>query len=98
MSYQKIVTEDQRLAVLQILAQDPSYSHNQHVIKTALGYVGHQCGTDTVRTLLSWLEEQGLVMLKENVGMLIAKLTARGKDVATGSVIVPGVKQPEPEV
>jgi len=96
MSYQKIISEDQRLVILQVLQQDASYSHNQHVIKRMLQATGHSISDDNVSTHLHWLQEQGLVSLDELAGTTVAKLTARGEDAATGAAQVPGVARPRP--
>nr|WP_231111647.1 hypothetical protein [Vibrio mimicus] len=41
-----------------------------------------------------WLQEQGLVSLRDVGDCQIARLTGRGEDVATGQAVVPGVKRP----
>ncbi|OGB77383.1 MAG: hypothetical protein A2496_04485 [Burkholderiales bacterium RIFOXYC12_FULL_60_6] len=95
--FAKLVQADQRLVILLVLAQDPGYSHNEYVLREALAYMGHAISQDKLRTELAWLAEQGLVATTNPAGVVIAKLTGRGKDVATGVVVVPGVKRPEPE-
>ena len=57
MSFADIVQEDQRLAILQALEQDPNYSHNEHVLGRLLGAVGHAVSGDRLRTHLAWLAE-----------------------------------------
>lgn len=95
--FEKLVQEDQRLVILLILAQDSGYSHNEFVLRGALRSMGHGVSRDKMRTELSWLSEQGLVVVSDTAGVMVAKLTARGKDAAEGAVTVPGVKRPEPE-
>ena len=96
MSYADIVIEDQRLAVLQALEQDPDYSHNEHVLGRVLQAVGHGISSDLLRTHLSWLAEQGLITTDDRAGLVVAKLTRRGEDVALGRSRVPGVARPRP--
>ncbi len=97
MSFAKLVQEDMRLVVLRVLAEDADYSHNEHVLRSALASVGHNVSQDKLHTELSWLDEQGLVAVTDTVGVKVAKLTSRGFDVANGAAIVPGVKRPAPE-
>lgn len=96
MSYQEIVTEDQRLVVLRVLAEDGDYSHNEYVLQEALRLTGHNISNDKLRTELSWLKEQRLVTLDTSMSIWIARLTLRGDDVSQGRAIVPGVKRPRP--
>lgn len=96
MNFAELVTADLRLVVLLTLAQDYGYAHNEYVLRGALGMLGHKVSRDRLRTELAWLAEQGLIEIDDVAGTMVAKLTARGKDVAEGSVAVPGVKRPEP--
>ena len=95
--FEKLVQADQRLVILLVLAQDSDYSHNEYVLREALTYMGHGISQDKLRTELAWLAEQGLVATTNPAGVVVARLTARGKDVSVGAVVVPGVKRPEPE-
>lgn len=92
--YRELVAADIRISILQLLEEDPGYSHNERVIKGGLAGVGHEVSSDRVRTELHWLEEQGCVSIDESADLLVAKLTARGEDVALGHVHVPGVARP----
>lgn len=95
MSYQQLLTEDQRLVILRILSELPSYKSNSSVLHNLLGGYGHDISRDKVRTELSWLSEQGLVKIEartENV--IIVVLTERGQDVAAGRSVVSGVNKP----
>lgn len=97
-AFEKIVQQDIRLVILQLLNQDADYKHNEHVLKAALKAVGHNISGDRLRTELAWLAEQHLVETAPVSGMMIVRLTARGADVAEGAVLVPGVKRPDPEL
>ena len=91
--YRARVTEDLRLVVLLLLEQAPGYEANVHVLRSALGDFGHRPSADTLRSELAWLTEQRLATTRI-AGVLLAKLTERGADVAAGRAIVPGVKRP----
>ena len=96
--FANIMNEDERLVILRALAEDTAgYSANESILHSILVEFAHKVSRDRVRTQLNWLQEQGLVTLKEIAGCLIATLTARGVDVATGLAIVPGVKRPRPK-
>ncbi len=96
MSYADIVIADIRLVILRTLAEDAGYAMNESVLQSVLGQFGHTCSRDRVRTELRWLEEQGLVSIQDVVGVLVARLTSRGADVASGAARVDGVKRPRP--
>lgn len=96
MKYADIIRADIRLTILRILNEDAGYSHNESVLKQALALVGHNISGDRVRTELQWLEEQGLVTIGDTAGIMVAGLTDRGQDVATGATVVPGVERPMP--
>ena len=96
-NFAKLIQEDIRLTVLRVLAEDADYSHNEYVLRSALESVGHNISHDKLHTELAWLDEQGLISVADTVGVTVAKLTARGLDVAKGATVVPGVKRPGPE-
>ena len=99
MNFGDLQNEDQRLAILELLAQDRGgYTLNESMLQSGMGYVGHKCSRDCIRTHLFWLGEQCLVTLDERPGFYVATLTARGLDCATGAAVVPGVKRPAPGV
>lgn len=98
MSLSEIVTEHQRLVLLQVLEEDADYAQNETVLQTALSAVGHGISGDRLRTELAWLAEQGLVTIESVAGLQVAKLTNRGEDVALGRTRVPGVARPRPGV
>lgn len=89
-------TSDLRLVVLRLLSEDAGYALNDSILRDALGAFGHTASRDKVRTELRWLEEQGLVSIQVVASVMVAKLTARGADVAAGSARVDGVKRPSP--
>lgn len=91
----EILNADQRLVILRALCEC-SGDANESVLQTCLDAYGHRVSRDAVRTHCYWLEEQGLVSVKDVSGCLVATLTGRGADVAEGRSTVPGVKRPRP--
>ncbi len=89
--------EDLRLVVLRLLAESSGYRANESLLKMALADWGHVVSRDRVRSELSWLAEQGLTTLREIGGVMIAELTGRGGDVASGAAVAPGVRRPSPD-
>jgi len=47
-----------------------------------------------LRSALTWLAEQELIVLDDHGHVMIAVATERGADVARGRVVQPGVKRP----
>lgn len=94
MSYSDYVLQDQRLVMLRLLDEMPSYTSNSSVMCKGLASIGHTMSRDKVKTELRWLEEQGLVEITPAETVLVAKLTERGQDVAHGRSVVDGVHKP----
>ncbi|MGL4830184.1 MAG: VpaChn25_0724 family phage protein [Vibrio sp.] len=94
MLFIELLTEDQRLVILRSLHEMHGYEANESIIDSCLDAYGHKISRDVVRTHLFWLQEQGLVSLRDVGDCQIARLTGRGEDVATGQAVVPGVKRP----
>ncbi len=90
-----IFAEDQRLVILRSLVE-ANNDANESILQDCLDLYGHRISRDQVRTHLLWLEEQGLIELKDVSGCYVAYLTARGWDVAQGRTKVCGVKRPQP--
>ncbi len=93
--YRRTVDEDLRLTILLLLLEAGNYDLNIYILQSALADFGHRPSQDKLQTELSWLTEQGLCDLSDDA-VVVAKLTQRGKDVAEGRQIVPGVKRPHP--
>lgn len=89
-------TRFRRYVILRTLAEDPDRKHNLHVLIRLLDLAGLPASSDRLRADLSWLEEMGLAETDEAVGILCARVTARGVDVAMGRAKAPGVESPGP--
>ena len=97
MEFAKLEESHRRRIVLGALKQDPDYSINESMLRSILREFGFSVSRDLMKTELAWMVEQGLITTKEVGGILVARLTNRGDDVATGAVVVPGVARPDPE-
>lgn len=98
MSDNNFFSADIRLRILQVLEDDADYSHNEDVIRGGLkARFAHDISRDRLRTELYWLAEQGAVRVDDRDGLVVAKLTAQGEDVALGRTRVPGINRPRPE-
>lgn len=97
MSFRTAMIHDLRLQLLTILSQAPGYELGSGVLVAALERYGHRVSGDTLAMELTWLEEQGLATLQRLPAQLIvATATKRGRDVAQGRAMVPGVRRPDP--
>jgi len=97
MSFEKFQQEDARLTILGLLAGQNDWTLNEAVLKPGLAAMGHSLSKDKIRTELAWLQEQGLLKVKTEMGIQVAKISQRGLDIAEGTAVIPGVKRPSPE-
>ena len=93
--YPDSMTEDLRLAILQILRRAGGET-NSRILYAELPGFGHSIGMDRLRTELAWLAEQHAVTLAEAGSMHVVVLTERGTDVVAGRTAIPGIRRPEP--
>ncbi len=94
MNYSDFLRHDQRLVLLRILLEMPSYKANSSVLANMLSQLGHSVSRDLVKTELRWLSEQGMLVLQEVASVLVATLSERGQDVAEGRSQVDGIARP----
>jgi hypothetical protein len=88
-SYQQTLIEARRRAVLDILAEAPDFEEGETLIALVLQsdkHSGSMAAAD-----LAWLESAGLVTRASTGGLIRARLTPLGVDVAAGLARVPGV-------
>lgn len=90
------LAEDRRLVILRVLLESAGFTSNEYMLHSMVERLGHVVSSDRIRTDVAWLQEQGLVSVDTVADVRIAKLLARGEDVATGRSEVPGVKRPSP--
>lgn len=91
------LAQDRRLVILRVLLESAGYTANEYLLHSMVERLGHVVSADRIRTDLSWLKEQDLLAVDDVAGVFIAKLLARGEDVARGRTVVPGVKRPRAE-
>lgn len=97
MSFANAVREHLRAVLLGILEDLPGYAANDAILADLARSKGVVNSIDVVRTEVRWLEEQGLVTVEDFAGeLLVATLTRRGLEVATGIARVPGVARALP--
>lgn len=94
MSLAEVFSQDRRLVILRLLAEDLDHKLNTSVLQDALALIGHGCSRDCIATECAWLQEQGLVETEQVGPVTVVRLTGRGQDVAEGRATVPGVKRP----
>lgn len=98
MNYTAHFARHLRLAMLRLLAEAPGYSLNSSILTDAVAELGLAATRDQVRGEIAWLAEQGLAASDELPGgLMVATLTERGGDVASGRAHVPGVQRPTPK-
>ena len=94
MSYASHFAEDRRLAILRILDAAPAAEASETTLQLALRGHAHDVSADVIRADLAWLEEVGLVTAGDLGGLMFARITTRGSDVAHRRARVPGVAVP----
>ncbi len=98
MNYTAHFARHVRLAILRLLVEAPGYALNSSILVDAVGALGLAASRDQIRGEIAWLAEQGLVTADELPGgLVVATLTERGSDVASGRATVPGVQRPTPK-
>lgn len=92
---ENIFAPNQRIIILQGLLRDPAYSLSNEMLQRLLRQYGHTCALVEVNVLVNWLEQGGYVTTERLAnGLVIAKLTRPGIDVASGSLRAAGIDPP----
>ena len=96
--FNNFLVENRRVAILRFLAEDSDYSLNDSVIQACLEEIGLGCSRDAIRADFAFLADIGAITFEVVMGSIyVAKLTAKGDDIAKGRAVVPGVKKPGPK-
>lgn len=85
---------EQRLTVLQLLAEQAGGSANDAVLCEAVNAMSMVCSRDRMRELIFWLQGQGALHVLDrrlDTGLVIATLTEKGHDIARGRSRIAGV-------
>ena len=91
-NYNEFVERRRRGAILQLLlteANDQGIS--VPLLCTVLRHGGYRAAEDTVAIDLAFLAQHGFVRLRAIADTQLAAITPRGRDVATGDLVVPGI-------
>lgn len=96
MSYEDIITADRRLLILRALAAADGYSSGERLIANFLRSMGQAASHAAVLADLEWLAAEKLAQLQRDDGLVVARLTDHGLDVAEGRERHPGVRRPAP--
>ncbi|NRA85791.1 MAG: ArsR family transcriptional regulator [Rhizobiales bacterium] len=98
MSYADLLTAKRRLTILRYLEGALGYSMNLSLMKDALLGVGIKASTRTVSDDFDWLDSKKLIEKEVlEFGVIVAKITMYGQDVAKGLEICDGVTRPSPD-
>ena len=96
-SIKELMRADARRAILQILAQDPGYSCNDAILRSAVDRAtAITLSASQLRGHLAWLEDRGAVTTEQVPPYVLAKLTDKGLALAQGHETLDGVSRPTP--
>lgn len=83
-----------RITILKLMLTSPGYSTNESILHRSLPGLSFVLTRDQVRTELAWLAQQGLIVVNDLQGLMVAELTLAGQDVAEGHGTHPDVQRP----
>lgn len=92
----QVETEKLRWAILAHLHASPGYELNDELLMEGARAQGIPTTSDRVRAAIAWLEEQELVTCRQGMGLVMARITNAGEEVARGYRVFPGVLRPRP--
>ena len=95
-SFAERLREARRLALLQLLDATGATGASAQLLYDALPAEGLASSRDQVHADLAWLADMGLADFERDAGPHVARITARGIDVARDRAQVPGVARPQP--
>ena len=93
---ERILAEDLRLRVVQLLDADPEWTQNADMLRSGLAALGRDVRVDRVVALVEWLAGAGLVTIVNASPPVTVRLTPRGVDLAAGRIVVQGVALSSP--
>lgn len=97
-AFQNLMKEHRRLAILRALESPKSGGEcNDSILQSVVISTGIASSRDQIRSALEWMEEQDLVTVRTlESGTMVATITQRGLDVASGLLTVSGVQRRSP--
>ena len=90
----QLKAEYQRRCIVDLLADDPDFGHNVHILCSALAELGQDVRVDEMVDHASWLAQAGLVEIVHRTPPMVVRVTDRGRHVAAGQINVSGVARP----
>ena len=87
-------TEYRRLRIVQLLGEDHPESCNIDILADALADLGQDVRVDRMVQLAEWLAGAGLVRIVAEGPPMSVRLTARGRRLAEGHIVVQGAALP----
>lgn len=96
MTFAERRTEHRRRLVVQLLGEDSREPCNLHILSEALADLGQDVPIDRMVGIAEWLAEAGLLRVVERTPPTTVLLTARGRRLAEGRILVRGVADPLP--
>lgn len=94
--YPETLSRHRRIGILRYLEMAPHYSSNSSILADVLHGLGLTSTHDQVVTELTWLKEQGYLLIEDLGGIVVATATPRGVEIATGAATHPGIQRPRP--
>jgi len=92
--YQAYLAQHRRLSILIALQMQKEGLNDSILHDLVKRQAGVPSDRDNIRNALRWLETEGFVVIKEYSGLLVSKITKRGRQVANGEIEVDGVQTP----
>ncbi|MDE0406874.1 MAG: hypothetical protein OXN81_03355 [Alphaproteobacteria bacterium] len=96
MTFAERKAEHRRRLVVQLLGEDSREPCNLHLLADALADLGQDVPIDEMAGIAEWLAEAGLLRFVERTPPTTVLLTARGRRLAGGRILVSGVADPLP--
>jgi len=96
MSMDRIVKEEARLVMLRELAAQPHYSLNEALLDATLAAFGIVRPRPWVREEMRYLETVGAARITEAGSVLIATMTAKGREHVERRLVIDGIKRMGP--
>lgn len=78
--------------ILALLNNSNNHGMSQSLLRTTLRSFGYKVDDDTFAIDLNWLSQHGLATLRDVIGVTMARITPRGRDVITGDLDFPGIQ------
>lgn len=77
--------------ILTVLAQSNDAGCSPQLLRTMIRQLGYKYDEDTCAVDIAWLSRHGLIVEREVAGVAMQRITARGRDVATRDLDLPGI-------